>query len=268
MGGGVGVGGGGADEKRGGASGTVRERSVVPLGPLATGAGAGLDGASRWPHVTQKRSPRWFELPQRGQGLMGSGAECSGSPRGAKLTSGAGGRMRPVGTGGAGMRGTGAGCAMGGGGRRGRSQGGGRERGRHVHAPVRRKPDRRRRRCDARSEPLPTFLAERQMARVVPAARRANHAIAMGQRRAAESQGEPEAPALFTADPAPRPRRPARRSERCPSPSSLPETIHELEVHGAVGERRRGRTGPPRATSMPPPSVAVGPHVSTLHSLP
>jgi hypothetical protein len=122
MGGGVGVGGGGADEKRGGGSGTVRERSCVPAGPLACGAGAGDDCASRWPQVTQKRRPRWFALPQSGQGML-SGAVCT-SPRGAKLTSGAGGRcsggpegeLRADGTGGAAIGGTGTGWAMGGGG--------------------------------------------------------------------------------------------------------------------------------------------------------
>jgi hypothetical protein len=42
--------------------------------------------------VTQKRRPRWFALPQSGQGFDGSGmVGCSG-PRGAKLTSGAAGR--------------------------------------------------------------------------------------------------------------------------------------------------------------------------------
>ena len=93
MGGGVGVGGGGADEKRGGGSGTVRARSVVPLGPRATAIGAGgEEPASKCPHVTQKRRPRWLELPQSGQGLIGRGAVGCGSPRGAKLTSGAGGR--------------------------------------------------------------------------------------------------------------------------------------------------------------------------------
>jgi hypothetical protein len=92
MGGGVGIGGGGAEEKGGGGSGTVRERSVVPLGPLGSATGAGAEApASRWPHVTQKRRPRWFELPQSGQGLIGRGAVGCGSPRGAKLTSGAGG---------------------------------------------------------------------------------------------------------------------------------------------------------------------------------
>jgi hypothetical protein len=42
--------------------------------------------------VTQKRRPRWFELPQSGHAFDGSGTVCAGSPRGAKLTSGAGGR--------------------------------------------------------------------------------------------------------------------------------------------------------------------------------
>jgi hypothetical protein len=93
MGGGVGVGGGGADENRGGDSGTVLERSAVPVGPLGTAVGAGGEApARRCPHVTQKRSPRWLELPQSGQALMGTGAAGCGSPRGAKLTSGAGGR--------------------------------------------------------------------------------------------------------------------------------------------------------------------------------
>jgi hypothetical protein len=128
MGGGVGVGGGGADENRGGCSGTVRERSAVPVGPrgIAAGTGGGL-AASRWPQVTQKRRPRWFELPQSGQGLMGTGVAGGGSPRGAKLTWGAGGRWSGTpGTElrcpcGAGAGGTGAGCAMGGGGFEGAS---------------------------------------------------------------------------------------------------------------------------------------------------
>ena len=126
MGGGVGVGGGGADEKRGGASGTVCERSVVAEGPrgIATGGGA-EPPASKWPHVTQKRNPRWFALPQSGQGVIGRGTVGCGSPRGAKLTWGAGGRWSGGAEwrmpGGAAMGGTGPGCAMGGGGLEGAS---------------------------------------------------------------------------------------------------------------------------------------------------
>jgi hypothetical protein len=128
MGGGVGVGGGGADEKRGGASGTVCERSVVAEGPrgIATGGGA-EPPASKWPHVTQKRNPRWFALPQSRQGVIGRGTVGCGSPRGAKLTWGAGGRCSGTagtelrGGDGAAIGGTGAGCAMGGGGVEGAS---------------------------------------------------------------------------------------------------------------------------------------------------
>ena len=103
IGGGVGVGGGGADEKRGGfVSATVFDRSAVPVGPRA-GAAGGDDCARSWPHVTQKRRPLWFALPQRGHGMSavvgawGPSARC-GSPRGAKFTSGADGRWSgPVG---------------------------------------------------------------------------------------------------------------------------------------------------------------------------
>ncbi len=85
--------------------------------------------------MTQKRRPRWFELPQSGHGnidcwardgaIGGGGA----SPRGPKLTSGAGGRWSAPGAelrrfcvgasrggGACGIGGMGGGCGMGGGG--------------------------------------------------------------------------------------------------------------------------------------------------------
>ena len=77
--------------------------------------------------MTQNRSPRWFALPQSGQGLMGRGTVGCGSPRGAKLTWGAGGRCSAgpgIGgrwPGGAAMGGTGAVWARGGGGFEGAS---------------------------------------------------------------------------------------------------------------------------------------------------
>jgi hypothetical protein len=98
MGGGVGVGGGGADENRGGVSGIVRERSAVPVGARGGGSAGGWaggdEGVSRWPQVTQKRRPRWLALPQSGQGLVaaGGGGAVGAPPRRPKITSGAEGR--------------------------------------------------------------------------------------------------------------------------------------------------------------------------------
>ena len=89
MGGGVGVGGGGADENRGGGSGIVRERSVVPVGPRVTGGAGGVPSSS-CPHVTQKRWPRWFAVPQRGH--CTSGVVGAAPSRGGKLICGASGR--------------------------------------------------------------------------------------------------------------------------------------------------------------------------------
>lgn len=110
------MGGGGAEENRGGGSGMVRGGSAAaPAGSRpedGAGEGAGSDDASRWPHVTQKRSPRWLALPQSGHGLSATGAVAAGgSPSRPKLTSGAEGRRGatagtgPSGGGGAGARG-------------------------------------------------------------------------------------------------------------------------------------------------------------------
>ena len=87
IGGGVAVGGGGADEKLRGGSGTVREKSRgSPWARTSPG-----DSVSRCPHETQKRVPRWFALPQSGQ-LTVDIVDCCASPFGRKLSSGAAGR--------------------------------------------------------------------------------------------------------------------------------------------------------------------------------
>jgi hypothetical protein len=93
--------GGGTDDRREGSSAAARVRFAVPVegrgAPLATGGGEDAAGAAarRWPHVTQKRRPRWLALPQSAQAVVGVvavGTVGCGAARGAKLTSGAGGR--------------------------------------------------------------------------------------------------------------------------------------------------------------------------------
>jgi hypothetical protein len=90
---------GGADVRSdAGASTTVRMRSMAPS---RLGLPDSLPGRS-WPHVMQKRMPRWFALPQSGHVTVGHalfvcptgtvGSVAPGSRRLVNMTSGAGGR--------------------------------------------------------------------------------------------------------------------------------------------------------------------------------
>ena len=201
MGGGVGVGGGGADEKRGGGSGTVREKSVVPLGPRTAsevrGVRRGCDGQEMSARDAEAKARAGLRCRRAGTRAVATGNVGCGALRGAKLTCGAGAAVQgdpghragdwqePEAERWTARRGRGA---VGGGG--GVEEPAPWRRGRRAAslAPCEARPAGGVGRRDARREPLTALLAERQMARVVPAARRANHASAMGQRRAGASQ--------------------------------------------------------------------------------
>jgi hypothetical protein len=66
----------------------------------ATAGGGRLNGASRWPHVTQKRRLRGFRWPQSGQAGISAASlappAAGGSVRPPKCTSGAGGRCGTI----------------------------------------------------------------------------------------------------------------------------------------------------------------------------